>query len=116
MVECMEKLLDAMGECGEAAMFYKGDKILMANKPFAEMMDRTVEECRDLPIIEICHEESIAMIQDFMRRRARGDRDLPVSYFANFMTPKNPKLELRCIVVKMKNTNGAFLVILQEKK
>jgi len=115
MEESMKRMLDSFAEFGVAAMFYKGDEILMANEPLAELLDRTVDECNGLPIMEICHEESISMIQDFVRRRARGDRDLPVSYFAKFFAPEKGELELRCIVVKMKKSNGAFLVILQEK-
>ena len=35
----MEKLLDAMDDCGEAAIFYKGKKIMLANRLFAELLE-----------------------------------------------------------------------------
>jgi len=112
----MENLLKTLEECGEVAFFYKGQKILAANKLFADLFGRDIEECKGLPIIEICHEESIDMIRDFIRRRKHGDHDVPITYEASFMTSKDPKKILMVTVIKTKNTEGALLGILQKKE
>ena len=114
--EVMEKLLEKLEECGEVAFFYKGQNILLANKLFADLFERDIEECKGLTIIEICHEESIDMIRDFIRRRKHGDHDVPITYEAVFRTPKNPKKAMMITVIKTKNTEGALLGILQEKE
>ena len=110
----MEKLLDALADCGEAAVFYKNQTILHANRLFADLFERDPDQCMDLPIVEICHEESIEMIRDFMRRRAHGDHDVPTTYPASFRTAHDPKLNLRVTVIRTKNTEGAYLAIFQE--
>jgi hypothetical protein len=112
----MEKLLDGFNECGEAAAFYKGKKILLANELFAELLERKVEDCAGLPIMDICHYESIEMIQDFIRRRARDDHSLPASYDAVFKTPSEPRVVVTLTVIKPKNTGDASLVILRRKE
>jgi len=110
----MEKLLDALADCGEAAVFYKTQTILLANRLFADLFERNPDQCEGLPIVEICHEESIEMIRDFMRRRAHGDHDVPTTYAASFRTAHDPKLNLRVTVIRTKNTEGAYLAIFQE--
>jgi len=107
----MERLLDALADCGEAAVFYKGKNILMANCPFAEMFGVEKDRCRDLPIIDILHEGSMEMVQDFMRRRIRGDSSVPEVYTADFRTENEPRVPLHLIVVRTSNTDGAVLVI-----
>lgn len=109
----MEKLLDAMADCGEAAVFYKGKKILLANRLFAELFGMEQENCRDLPIVNILHEDSIEMIQDFIRRRAHGDPDVPAVYKADFRSESENKLPLQLTIVQTGNTDGALLVILK---
>ena len=110
-----EKLIEILGEFGEAAAFYKGQKILMANDRFAELLELTREECSGLAINEIVHNDSIEMIQDFIRRRAKEDTGVPTLYTANFKTPSNPKMELRLFVLKLKVSEGGVLVILRKK-
>ena len=44
-MECWEKLLEAFQACGEAAVLYRGKNILMANENFANLFERTVDEC-----------------------------------------------------------------------
>lgn len=114
-MECMEKLLVALADCGEAAAFYQGQHILLANRLFAVLLERPVDDFRDMPIVDICHEESIELVQDFIRRRIHGDHDVPTTYRASFRTPTNPKLELQVTVLKTKHTHDAFLAIVQEK-
>jgi PAS domain S-box-containing protein len=110
----MERLLDALADCGEAAIFYKGKDIIMANRLFAELFEMEQEECGGLPIIDILHEESIEMIRDFIRRRAMGDTGVPEVYTADFRTKSEPRVPLHLIVVKTSNTGGALLVILKK--
>ena len=111
---CMENLLDALADCGEAAVFYKGQNIVLANRLFGALFERDPDECKDLPIVEICHEDSIEMIRDFIRRRAHGDHDVPTTHPASFRTAHDPKLNLLITVIRTKNTEGAFLAIFQE--
>ena len=110
---CMENLLDALADCGEAAIFYKEQNIVLANRLFAALFEMAPDECKGLPIVEICHEESIEMVRDFMRRRAHGDHDIPTTYTASFRTAHDPKLNLRITVIRTENTEGAFLAIFQ---
>lgn len=110
---CMENLLDALADCGEAAIFYKKQTIVLANRLFADLFERDQDECKGLPIVEICHEESIEMIRDFMKRRAHGDHDVPTTYPALFRTAHDPKLNLRITVIRTENTEGAYLAIFQ---
>ena len=111
---CMEKLLEALEDCGEAALFYKGTSILKANRRFAEMFGRSEEECGGLEILEICHNESIEMIRDFMHRRAVGDPGLPSTYEAFFRTPDRPKVSMHLNVIRIKGAEGALLVLVNE--
>ena len=114
-MECWEKLLAAFQDCGEAAILYRGKNILMANENFAKLFERTIDECAGLPILEICHNESIEMIQDYIRRRALGERDLPSSYEAAFRTTSDPRVIMHLTVVKMRNVEGA-LVLFHKKE
>lgn len=111
----MEKLLEALGEYGEAACFYRGQKFLVVNERFAELFERSKEEFVDLPIIEVVHNESIEMIQDFMRRRAHANTDVPTTYEAQFKTKSNPKVTLKVIALKLKESERAVLAILRKK-
>jgi len=111
---CMEKLLEALDDCGEAALFYKGTSILMANGRFAEMFGRSEEECSGMEILEICHNESIEMIRDFMHRRAVGDPGLPSAYEAFFRTPERPRVSMRLNVIRISGADGALLVLVNE--
>ena len=110
----MEKLLDALADCGEAAAFYKGENIILANRLFADLFERDPVECRDLPIMEIVHEGSVEMIRDFMKRRTLGNHDVPTTYAAAFRTAHDPKLNLQITILKTKKTKGAYLAIVQE--
>jgi hypothetical protein len=110
----MKKLLDALADCGEAAAFYKGKNIVMANRLFAEMFEIGQEDCRSLPIMDILNEGSVEMISDYIRRRTRGDIDLPTSYLADFRTKSIPKLPLQLTVIRTSDTEKALLVILQK--
>ncbi|UCF06256.1 MAG: response regulator [bacterium] len=111
----MKRLLEALEACGKIAAFYKGQNILMANNLFADLFERDIEECRGLSILEICHEESIDMIRDYIHRREFGDHNVPSTYVASFTTPRNIRLDLVITVVKTRNTDGALLGIFQEK-
>ena len=109
----MEKLLDALDDCGEAAIFYKGKKIILANRLFSELLEIEQEKCAGLPIVNLLHEESIEMIQDFIRRRAHGDTEVPAAYVAYFRTKSETRVPLQLTVVKTSATDGALLVILK---
>ena len=111
---CMENLLDALEECGEASAFYKKDKILMANEHFAELFEKSPEECKDLPIMDICHVESMEMVDDYMKRRVHGDPDVPKVYSASFVKADDSRIKLEVNVLETKNTDGAFLAVVSK--
>jgi hypothetical protein len=115
ITSCMKNMLDTLGNCGEAAAYYRGQNLLMVNVLFAELFERSPEEFKDMPLVEICHNESIEMIQDFIRRRAHEDTDVPISYESSFTTPGNPKIIMRVIALKMKKNEGEVLLILRKK-
>jgi len=73
-------LLQGLEKFEEPAAFYQGNRIVQANQKFADLFERDIAEFNDLPIIDICHNESIEMIQDFIRRRAHRDVDVPMHY------------------------------------
>ena len=110
----MEKLLDALADCGEVAAFYKGKHIVMANRLFAGMFEIEQEACMELPIMDILHEQSVEMISDYIRRRSHGDIDMPTSYVADFRTKSTPRLPLQVTVIRTCDTDNALLVILQK--
>jgi hypothetical protein len=110
----MEKLLAALEDCGEAAAFYKGQALLKVNGLFASLLEMEREALEGMPIIEICNQESIEMIKDFIRRRAHGDPDVPVSYNALFRSSSNPRIPLHLIIIRTKNTDGALLVLAEK--
>ena len=113
-MKCAENLLAALEDCGEAAAFYKGQHIMFANRLFAELFDISPDECQGLSIVELCHEESIEMIRDYIKRRAFGDHDVPTTYPASFRAAHDSKFNLMVTVIKTKNTEGAFLAIFQK--
>lgn len=110
-MDCGDKLLDAFQACGEAAALYRGRNIQRANENFASLFEHTVDECVGLPIINVCHNESIEMIQDYIRRRALDDRDLPSSYDAAFRTPSVPRIIMNVTVLKLSGLDGALVMI-----
>ena len=115
MQQCVDMLLQGLEKFDEPAAFYKGSKIVQANQKFADLFERDIAEFNDLPIIDICHNESIEMIQDFIRRRAHNDTDLPRHYEAAFRTTSRSKVVMTVDVLKLQNTEGAVLAILHEK-
>jgi PAS domain-containing protein len=109
-------LLQGLEEFEEPAAYYRGDRIIQANAKFAELFGRNLEDFVNLPIIDICHNESIEMIRDFIRRRAHEDVDVPRHYEAAFRTASRPRVVMTVDVLKLRNTSGAVLAILHEKE
>jgi PAS domain S-box-containing protein len=114
MKDCMKRLLEALGECGEAAMFYREKSILFANDLFAGIFGAEASDFTDRPIMDIVHDESVELIQDFIRRRAFGDSNLPSNYKAVFRSTQNDRIELELTVLRTSNTDGALLVIARQ--
>ena len=116
MQQCVDMLLQGLEKFDEPAAFYKGNKIVQANQKFADLFERDIADFNDLPIIDICHNESIEMIQDFIKRRAHNDTDLPRHYEAAFRTTSRSKVLMNVDVLKIQNTEVAVLTILHEKE
>ena len=114
-MDCTTKLIAAFEECGEAAAVYRGQAFLAVNRSFAGIFERDPADFEGMPIMEICHEESIDMIQDFIRRRAHEDIDVPTAYEAVFRSPARPRIRLKLIVLKLKKNEGTVLAIVREK-
>jgi len=108
-------LLQGLEEFDEPAAYYKGNRIVQANQKFADLFERDIAEFNDLPIIDICHNESIEMVRDFIKRRAHRDVDLPRHYEAAFRTSSRPRVMMTVDVLRLHNTDGAVLAILHEK-
>ncbi len=115
MQQCVDMLLQGLEEFDEPAAYYKGNRIVQTNQKFADLFERDIAEFNNLPIIDICHNESIEMIRDFIRRRAHNDVDVPTHYEAAFRTKTRPKVMMTVDVLKLHNTEGAVLTILHEK-
>jgi len=108
-------LLQGLEEFEEPAAYYQGNRIVQANQKFADLFERDIAEFNDLPIIDIYHNDSIEMVQDFIRRRAHRDVDVPKHYEAAFRTASRPRVMMTVDVLKLHNTEGAVLAILHEK-
>ena len=115
MQQCVDMLLQGLEEFDEPAAYYKGNRIVQANQKFADLFERDIAEFNDLPIIDICHNDSMEMIRDFIRRRAHHDVDVPQHYEAAFRTTSRPRVMMTVDVLKLHNTEGAVLAILHEK-
>ena len=107
------QLLEAFSGCGEAAAVYKGQSFNHANNLFAEIFEREQAEFEGLPILDVCHEESIEMIRDFMHRRAIEDHGVPINYSSTFITSKREKIELNVIAIKLKQADENVLLIVR---
>ena len=95
MQQCVDMLLQGLEKFDEPAAFYKGNRIVQANQKFADLFERDIAEFNDLPIIDICHNESIE---------------------AAFRTSSRPKVVMTVDVLKLQSTEGAVLAILHEKE
>ncbi|MBD3178719.1 MAG: hypothetical protein GF417_03455 [Candidatus Latescibacteria bacterium] len=113
-MDCRKRMLEALNECGEAALFYSGMNILEVNELFAEMFEKTVAECSGMSILSICHNESTEKIRDFIHRRKTGDPNVPIHYQAKFVTPSDPEVTLSLTVLKLRDVKKAVLVIVRK--
>ncbi len=110
----LKKLLEAFAGCGEAAAIYKGQSFNQANDLFARIFEREQAEFEGLPILDVCHEESIEMIRDFMHRRAIEDHGVPINYSSTFITSKREKIELNVIAIKLQQADENVLLIVRK--
>jgi PAS domain-containing protein len=110
----LKKLVDAFGACGEAAAIYRGQNFLMVNDLFARIFEREPETFKDLPFLEVCHNESIEMIRDFMHRRAIEDHGVPTNYTSAFITADMTKIILHVIAIKLKKADDSVLIIVRK--
>jgi len=115
MQQCVDLLLQGLEEFDEPAAFYKGNRIVQANQKFADLFERDIAEFNDLPIIDICHNESIEMIQDFIRRRVHRDVDIPMHYEAAFRTTNRSRVMMTVDVLRLHSTVDTVLAIIHEK-
>jgi len=111
----LKKLLDAFAECGEAAALYKGERFTAVNNLFARIFERQADEFEGLPILDVCHNESIDMIRDFMHRRAVEDHGVPTNYTSTFITSAREKIELNVTAVKLRRADDNVLLIVREE-
>jgi PAS domain-containing protein len=110
----LKKLIDAFNELGEAASVYKNQQFTVVNDLFAEIFEREVDAFEGLPIIEVCHNESIEMIRDFMHRRAVENHGVPMNYKCTFRTPNQPKLMLDVIAIRLRDADDGVLIIVRK--
>lgn len=109
------KLIEAFAGCGEAAAIYKGQNFIKANDLFAQIFERETAEFEGLPIIDVCHNDSIEMIRDFMQRRAIEERGVPINYTSAFITRDQQKIKLNVIAIKMKKADDKILLIVRKE-
>ena len=107
-------LLDAFAGCGEAAATYKEQSFTGVNGLFADIFERKPSEFEGLPILDVCHNESIEMIRDFMHRRAIEDHGVPINYTSTFITGARAKLELSVIAIKLRRADDNVLLIVRK--
>jgi len=110
----LERLLDAFAGCGEAAATYKGQSFTHVNDLFAGTFGREPAEFEGLSILEVCHNDSIDMIRDFMHRRAIEDHGVPINYTSAFITSKQEKIMLNVIAIKLNQADDNVLLIVRK--
>ncbi len=110
----LQKLLDAFAGCGEAAATYKGQSFTGVNELFARIFERKLGEFEGLPILDVCHNDSIEMIRDFMHRRAIEDHGVPINYTCTFITSGREKIELDVIAIKLRQADDNVLIIVRK--
>lgn len=110
----LKNLIEAFAGCGEAAAIYKGQSFIMANDLFARIFEREPADFEELPIIDVCHNDSIEMIRDFMHRRAIENHGVPINYTCAFITSSREKILLNVVVIKMKNADDNILLIVKK--
>ncbi len=110
----LKMLLDAFAGYGEAAATYKGQSFTGVNEPFARIFEREQSEFEGLPILDVCHDESIEMIRDFMHRRAIEDHGVPINYTSTFITSGREKIKLNVIALKLRQADDNVLIIVRK--
>jgi PAS domain-containing protein len=114
VMDNLRKLLEAFSGCGEAAAIYKGQSFNHVNDLFARIFEREPAEFEGLPLLDLCHDESIEMIRDFMHRRTIEDHGVPINYSSMFITSKREKIELNVIALKLKQADDNVLLIVRK--
>ena len=109
-----KRLIEAFAGCGEAAAMYKGESFILVNDLFAQVFEREPAEFEGLPILDVCHNDSIDMIRDFIHRRAIENHGVPTSYTCAFITSKQKKIKLNVIAVKLNKADDSVLLIVKE--
>jgi len=110
----LKRLLEAFAGCGEAAAIYKGQIFLHVNDLFAQIFEREPVDFEGLPILDVCHNESIDMIRDFMHRRAIENHGVPTNYTCAFITGKQEKIMLNVIAIRLKQADDNVLLIVRK--
>ena len=113
-MENVKRLIEAFAECGEAAAIYKNQNFIFANALFAEIFEREPAEFEGLPVLDVCHNESIEMIRDFMQRRAIEDHGVPINYTSAFITSGREKIMLNVIAIRLKRADDNILLIIKK--
>ena len=114
LMDNLKKLIEAFAGCGEAAAIYKGQSFIHANDLFAQIFERETSEFEGLPIIDVCHNDSIEMIRDFMHRRAIENHGVPTNYTSAFITSNQEKIHLNVIAIRMKKADDNILLIVKK--
>lgn len=110
----LKRLLEALAGCGEAAAIYKEQSFIDVNDLFAEIFERERGELEGLPILDVCHNDSIDMIRDFMHRRTIENHGVPTNYTSAFVTGKQEKIMLNVIAIKLKHADDNVLLIVRK--
>jgi PAS domain-containing protein len=114
MIDNLKMLLAAFAECGEAAAIYKGQCFVGVNDLFARIFERKSAEFEGLPILDVCHNDSIDMIRDFMHRRVYENHGVPNNYTCAFVTGKQDKIMLNVIAIRLKQADDNVLLIVRK--
>ena len=84
------------------------------NDLFAQTFERDAAEFDGLPLLDVCHNDSIEMIRDFMHRRAIEDHGVPINYSSAFITGGGEKIMLNVIAIRMKQADDNILLIVRK--
>lgn len=91
--ESEEKYKTIMKNSSDGMIIYRSEdyKFAEVNQAFAEMLERSVEECLQMRIMDTLHPESYDLVMDYVKRRAEGDPTVSTHYIHTTVTKSGKK-------------------------
>lgn len=114
--ESEEKYKTVMKNSSDGMLIYRSEdfKLVEVNQAFADILERTVEECLELKVPDTLHPESHDMVMDYIRRRAKGDPSVPTHYIHTCITKTGKKRYMHTGVSTLDCKPGYVSVVIRD--